>query len=383
MNRRAGGRFAAVGAGLVVALVWALTPASTTTARLFEVGAAWSPHELAGNYSADTLRGIRRFQLHSEAAPSSARVHVVMGSSEFSSPVSQNPVVWMRWKSSDLFLFATGRGYVQSLSHAIELAAIADDLRTPKVSLILSPQWFTEEGVGTEAFTEVFSHAHWLQMLDNDRLTPQTRQRIADRVVELGGPRPPLGAAVHDVVGTRMAAFKEELLAAKGLRGMSDTTDPQAGPVATIDWVAERRKAAEQGAAQTHNSFYVADEYFEKYVTKRLAEFNGTMRDKSFLTSPEYADLELFLDVAKELRIEVMLVSVPMNGWWYDHLGYDRAGRAAYYAKIRAVAERRQVRLADFSGEEYTPYFLYDIMHLGWKGWLDVTKALVDFELGA
>jgi len=79
----------------------------------------------------------------------------------------------------------------------------------------------------------------------------------------------------------------------------------------------------------------------------------------------------------------VQLVSVPMNGWWYDDLGYSAEARASYYAKIRELAAARSVRLADFSEREYQPAFLYDIMHLGWRGWLDVTRACYEFEKSA
>ncbi|HAZ37323.1 MAG TPA: D-alanyl-lipoteichoic acid biosynthesis protein DltD, partial [Clostridiaceae bacterium] len=29
-------------------------------------------------------------------------------------------------------------------------------------------------------------------------------------------------------------------------------------------------------------------------------------------------------------------------------------------------------KIADFSGSEYEKYFLGDIMHVGWKGWIKI-----------
>ena len=52
-----------------------------------------------------------------------------------------------------------------------------------------------------------------------------------------------------------------------------------------------------------------------------------------------------------------------------------------YYERIRQVAAQHGAKLADFSGHEYDPYFLYDVMHLGWKGWLHVNRACIDFAL--
>lgn len=38
-----------------------------------------------------------------------------------------------------------------------------------------------------------------------------------------------------------------------------------------------------------------------------------------------------------------------------------------------------EVELADFSDKEYEEYFLRDIMHLGWKGWVYLDEAVYQF----
>ena len=95
--------------------------------------------------------------------------------------------------------------------------------------------------------------------------------------------------------------------------------------------------------------------------------------------SPEYDDLRLFLQVAKELGIEIMLVSVPVNGYWYDYTGFPQEDRKQYYQNIRNIAEQNGVRLVDYSDREYEPYFLRDIMHLGWKGWAYLDEQIYQF----
>ena len=95
--------------------------------------------------------------------------------------------------------------------------------------------------------------------------------------------------------------------------------------------------------------------------------------------SPEFSDLQLFIDLAKVLDIEVMIVSVPMNAYWYDYAGYDKNQRKAYYERIRKIAGENNIDLADFSDKEYEKYFLKDIMHLGWKGWVYLDEAIYNF----
>ena len=50
---------------------------------------------------------------------------------------------------------------------------------------------------------------------------------------------------------------------------------------------------------------------------------------------------------------------------------------------MREACARWGVRVADFTGEEYTRYFIYDGTHLGWLGWVRVEQAIYEFALGA
>ena len=69
-----------------------------------------------------------------------------------------------------------------------------------------------------------------------------------------------------------------------------------------------------------------------------------------------------------------------MHGGWYDYTGFPAEERAVYYENVRQiVSQYENVELLDLTGREYEPYFLCDTMHLGWKGWLAVDRAIVDF----
>ena len=89
--------------------------------------------------------------------------------------------------------------------------------------------------------------------------------------------------------------------------------------------------------------------------------------------------MQLFLDICKDLKIEPLLISVPVNGRWYDYTGFSKEDRNQYYQNIRDIASKNNVELADFSDKEYELYFLKDIMHLGWKGWVYLDEAIYNF----
>jgi D-alanine transfer protein len=73
---------------------------------------------------------------------------------------------------------------------------------------------------------------------------------------------------------------------------------------------------------------------------------------------------------------------VPLHGPWSDYSGFDADRRAEYYQNVRGIAAEYGVQTLDLTGHEYEEYFMCDTMHLGWKGWLAVDKALIEYYYG-
>ncbi len=47
--------------------------------------------------------------------------------------------------------------------------------------------------------------------------------------------------------------------------------------------------------------------------------------------------------------------------------------------KVNKQIRAKGFQVADFSGHEYDPYFMKDTIHIGWKGWVYVDKAIDEF----
>lgn len=107
--------------------------------------------------------------------------------------------------------------------------------------------------------------------------------------------------------------------------------------------------------------------------------YKDSYKYASYSDSKEYEDLELLLDLCRELDIEILLISMPVNGRWYDYTGFSKEKREDYYNKIREISKKYKVSLADFSDKEYELYFLKDIMHCGWKGWTYIDEEVYKF----
>lgn len=396
----------AMGGALVIGGLTLVSPLADAAA--FRVGGAnaaqpvpqMNARDLTGYTDAASMRTRDRYQTYLASRPAGVNSIYVMGSSELGSNVPQNPISYFSRSVSDTDLFMSGRGYVQSLPHALELAAIADDLRPRKVVLIVSPQWFSPGGMSPQSFGEVASVTFTRDALDNSRLQESTREALTRRVAELADPEDspglpvassgalaplnPLRTSLHRVAyqfTSRPEDLQKRYSAGRHAPDITGPGDTKGVPHDQIPWAAWQEQAAKDGQrAVTNNPYLIEDGYFTTYVAAKLPTLKDSMATLDYAgPAPEYGDLELFLQTAKDLDVQVLLVSVPMNGRWYDYAGYPASRRALYYAKIRDIAHQWRVPVADFSDQEYTPYFLYDVMHLGWKGWLDVTRACVEF----
>ena len=51
----------------------------------------------------------------------------------------------------------------------------------------------------------------------------------------------------------------------------------------------------------------------------KLAKLKDSAKNTKYRSEEEYGDLQLFLDVAKDLGLKVNLILVPLQGYWADY----------------------------------------------------------------
>lgn len=292
-----------------------------------------------------------------------------------------------------------GAGYYQSLSHAVTLAAIEPSLVNRKAVLLLSPQWFRKTGVVDQAFSSRFSETLYYGMLENEKLSDETRDYIRERAHKLlsvdtktkervikheaiilegqGNP----AERLFDSIWNSFLGEKDRfmLTVLELLQGIGEGKGIP-GEDMEPDWDALMQQAEADSELDNQNQFFINS---DKY--KQLEPYLPAKKDMNkdavngYQKSPEYDDLRCFLRVCRELEIEPMLVIVPVNGYYYDYTGFPKEAREKYYAKVRAVAAEYGAKVADFSDQEYTKYFFEDRVHLGRKGWVMVNESLYQF----
>ena len=98
----------------------------------------------------------------------------VYGSSELSgTEMPYHPVVFFASEEDGIQYNLVGRGYSQSLIHLLNFGALSDALSERKVVFIISPQWFSKNGVIAEGFQSNFSDQQFLAFMLNNTIRPE------------------------------------------------------------------------------------------------------------------------------------------------------------------------------------------------------------------
>ncbi|MDA8228944.1 MAG: D-alanyl-lipoteichoic acid biosynthesis protein DltD [Desulfitobacterium hafniense] len=332
----------------------------------------------------------------------------VYGSSEISSMSEYHPSNLFGMKQTGFIPFMIGRGGYQDLVHVLSLGAQGEVLKDKKLAVILSAQWFTPEGIGKDYFAMNFSPLQAYKLLSNPMLSNETKQEFAERVMEFP-------AVLNDYPGLRQTLIKYakpddpqsvkerayltigrlelsslELkdalktllftykLSPEGVQKLANLKSDESKPLPK--WEELQKQATKRGQENTtNNNLGVENSYYLQYLQPTLAKKRNSDLNATYNPSPEYKDLELLLKVIKEQGAEALFIVVPVNGRWYDYTGFPLKERQGYYQKVDKIIKDSGFKVANFGQHEHELYFLQDVMHLGWKGWVYVDEALDNF----
>lgn len=333
---------------------------------------------------------------------------IIYGSSELRTfDVSTHPANFFSGQRSGIQVNLVGRGSCQSLIHAISIAATGEALTGKKVVLITSPQSYVEGGIAPDLFMANFSEQQYTELMMDKTIPREMKLYISQRVRELSDEYNSItGSSLnkYNASGIMSAdAAREDLLTSakdlflkpyylfgNWLLNLKDKASAgnlirkvgqePAGPAENgeIDWELELEKAIGEAKRLTdNNEFGILNDYYTTYIGRKLNQQKDKDKNLSYSKSKEYKDLELLLDLCRLKGIEPLFIHVPLHGKWSDYTGFTQERREEYYQNVRDIVSRYDnVEMLDLTGYEYDEYFLCDVMHLGWKGWLEVDKAI-------
>ena len=257
---------------------------------------------------------------------------IAFGSSEFSTPRKLVPQVpGQVFGSADygLRLMLVGEAYDQSLWHSIALGAY-DGAGIPrgKVAIVVTPGWFTDGGMDSETFKTRFSYSLYRAFCANGSISDDVKRYVRGRLAQLGIEETQLNAAAHvlpqDFLNDFAFSALDDLKLRKDLvevRGkgidLVKTDEPE-----VPDFEAMRAEAQEMGAERSAtNDWGLEDTFYTEQLEPVFDDLAGSRAGETYNDTPEYDDLDCFLDVADECGIEVLVVLAPEMGPYYDHIG--------------------------------------------------------------
>ena len=321
---------------------------------------------------------------------------VVLGSSELGR-VSEHPFhIKQLFNYDDFHIMAIGGGNFQNIIQASMLGSLGNDF--PKQKFILSESfiWFDQFGMNPKAFLSRVSNEHVYYTLINPKISKETKEKFMKRVLELSKDN----KNVHET----FERYKRRLVDHKG-KIVDDwlikmdvekfalnnkisfyftgnvTPIPSSGPVTpNYDWKELQNKYLNDAKVRTEgNDFGIEKRYYATEIQNRLEKLKNSAAKYKYDISTEYDDYALVLQMAKEMGLEVEVVNFPINGKWYDYIGIGPEQRAIYSKKLTEITESFGYKIMDLTSKEYEPYYMYDTVHPGWKGWPEVAEEMYKF----
>ena len=325
-----------------------------------------------------------------------------LGSSEFQhgEGTPYHPTEIFRAMKMDVMCI--GAAYNQCLSHAITMGALGPQLQSKKTVLILSPAWFNGPGVEKDAFGVRFSESMYMAMLENPNLSGDVKKKIAERAEDLLSNSPALqenvkrydkifigsgGNTADRTYFNMKKAFLNEREAINVNTAWKTTEEKkyrkfmETAKTGTADWDGLKKQSDEEFKKLSEgNSFHMDNRLYKKNIEPSLKkEKNSSTARRFWKDSPEYGDLEIFLQVCREQDIDVELILLPVSGWWYDYTGFTADKRKPLPAQIKAVADKYDTPLYSFFDRDYTEGWLEDAVHPAGKGWVEINEEAYRF----
>ena len=305
--------------------------------------------------------------------------------------------------------FEVGGGGMSCLNIAQQIAAIGPDIRGKKVIISFTPTMFQKEMVITEEYAFLFSRLHANELIFSPYLSLAVKQAAAQRMLAYPTTldKEPLlhftlDKLAHDSLFNRALYYlvwplgrlwtlvlelQDHWETTKLIWAQGDLMPVVTRQPAAIDWPALVAKAEQEQIPYANNNPFGFDnkiwlKKFSDQIMYKSPDADGVVMAQ-LQQSAEWIDLEILLQVLKELDAQPLLLSRPINATYWEEMGVTAAARQTYYNKLRQLAASYNIPVVDFQEHEYDKYFSIDsVSHTSRKGWVYVNKTLDDFYHG-
>lgn len=319
---------------------------------------------------------------------------VLLGSSELTTTINEEYHPKKIFNYEDFNIMQIGVGNSQNIIHAATIGSIGNDMRNNEIVMIQSIQWFdNKNGILKDAFLSRISSEHVYNTMANDKISKETKEKFINRVIEL--------SSTNKVLNKKYRSYKKYFVEEQGnfitgeflkldnyfyklknkyefFKNKGRENYPLSGEkTPDYNWKELDDKVTEQAKERTNNNDYQIDNtYYDKYIKTKYDQLKNSSKNTRYDESKEYDDLDILLSIVKDLKLNMKFAILPANGKWSDYTGIDSEKRQVAYNNLKEIAKKNNIEVMDYSSKEYEEYYMYDAMHLGWRGWIDFERDL-------
>ena len=319
---------------------------------------------------------------------------VLLGSSELTTTINEEYHPKKIFNYEDFNIMQIGVGNSQNIIHAATIGSIGNDIRNNEIVMIQSIQWFdNKNGILKDAFLSRISSEHVYNTMANDKISKETKEKFINRVIEL--------SSTNKVLNKKYRSYKKYFVQEQGnfitgeflkldnyfyklknkyefFKNKGRENYPLSGEkTPDYNWKELDEKVTEQAKERTNNNDYQIDNtYYDKYIKTKYDQLKNSSKNTKYDESKEYDDLDILLSIVKDLNLNMKFAILPANGKWSDYIGIDSEKRRVAYNNLKEIAKKNNIEVMDYSSKEYEEYYMYDAMHLGWRGWIDFERDL-------
>ena len=319
---------------------------------------------------------------------------VLLGSSELTTTINEDYHPKKIFNYEDFNIMQIGVGNSQNIIHAATIGSIGNDIRNNEIVMIQSIQWFdNKNGILKDAFLSRISSEHVYNTMANDKISKETKEKFINRVIEL--------SSTNKVLNKKYRSYKKYFVEEQGnfitgeflkldnyfyklknkyefFKNKGRENYPLSGEkTPDYNWKELDDKVTEQAKERTNNNDYQIDNtYYDKYIKTKYDQLKNSSKNTRYDESKEYDDLDILLSIVKDLNLNMKFAILPANGKWSDYTGIDSEKRQVAYNNLKEIAKKNNIEVMDYSSKEYEEYYMYDAMHLGWRGWIDFERDL-------
>lgn len=321
-----------------------------------------------------------------------------MGSSELSRMDPMHPSVLAQKYHRNYRPFLLGAAGSQSLSQFWGMQGINQQLKNKKAVFIISPQWFVKDGINKNAFAMYYSNLQavtWLKTAQNTLMDRYAARRLldmpsahSDKMIEqcllqiAAGQKLNSTEQVYLNLKYNELIHEDQMFSTIGMKNRTKKIDKAAAELpSNYNYQQLDMKAYHMGVDNTtNNNFGIKNSFWNKKLKKQVGKLKNEQSDFNYVSSPEYSDFQLVLNQFAKDHTDVLFVIPPINAKWAKYTGLKMSMINDFNNKIKYQLHKQGFNnVVDLTNDGKEPYFMEDTIHLGWRGWLKMDKAVNPF----